>query len=50
MTALLHLGLEHPSALWLVGVGLLAFVAGLLVNLYRSRRADPSADGLAERE
>ncbi|WP_336024002.1 hypothetical protein [Halobellus salinisoli] len=44
MTALLHLGVEHPSALWLVGVGLLTFVAGLLVNLYRSRRSDGPLD------
>ena len=28
-----HIGLEHPSLLWLVGIGLLAFVAGLWVNL-----------------
>ena len=48
MTALLHLGLEHPSALWLVGVGLLAFVAGLLVNLYRSRRSASSLDAADE--
>ncbi|WP_203229143.1 hypothetical protein [Halobellus captivus] len=44
MTALLHLGLEHPSILWLVGVGFLAFVAGLVVNLYRSRRSNASPD------
>lgn len=31
-----HLGLEHPSLAWLVVVGILAFVAGLGVNLYRS--------------
>jgi hypothetical protein len=31
-----HLGLAHPNLVWLVVVGLLAFVAGLGVNLYRS--------------
>ena len=39
MVAPLHIGLEHPNVVWLVGVGLLAFLAGLLVNLYRSRRS-----------
>jgi hypothetical protein len=28
-----HVGLEHPSLLWLVAIGVLAFVAGLWVNL-----------------
>lgn len=32
----LHLGLEHPSLVMLVVVGILAFVAGLGVNLFRS--------------
>ncbi|MGQ4556518.1 hypothetical protein [Halobellus sp. GM3] len=44
MIAPLHLGLEHPNALWLVGAGLLAFLAGLAVNLYRSRRSPSSLD------
>lgn len=35
-----HVGLEHPNLLWLVGLGILSFVAGLLVNL--SRSADTS--------
>jgi len=38
-----HIGLEHPQLLWLVVVGLLAFVAGLGVNLYRSTD-DPMPD------
>jgi hypothetical protein len=50
MTALLHLGFEHLSVLWLAGVGLLAFLAGLLVNLYRARREEPAVDGLTDRE
>jgi len=33
-----HLGVEHPSLLWLVAVGILAFVAGLGVNLHLRRR------------
>ena len=32
----LHVGLEHPNLLWIVATGLLAFVVGLGVNLYRS--------------
>ena len=31
-----HIGFEHPSLLWLVGVGILMFAAGLAVNLYRA--------------
>lgn len=47
----LHLGVEHPNLLWLVGVGLLAFVAGLLVDLYRSARREPSvASELPDRD
>lgn len=37
-----HLGLEHPSLVMLVVVGILAFVAGLGVNLYRSRNGKDS--------
>lgn len=50
MTLPLHLGLEHPSPAWLVGTGLLAFLAGLVVNLYRSRQEDPIVDGFSDRE
>ncbi|MFD1685171.1 hypothetical protein [Halobellus litoreus] len=46
----LHLGLEHPSALWIVAVGFLAFVAGLGVNLYRSRRSETSPDAVSDEE
>jgi hypothetical protein len=49
MVVPLHLGLEHPSALWLVGVGLLAFLAGLGVNLYRSRRTTSALDSADEK-
>lgn len=31
-----HVGLEHPNLLWLVGLGIISFIAGLLVNLSRS--------------
>ena len=44
MTLPLHLGLEHPDLLWIAGTGLLAFLAGLVVNLYRSRRGDTPVD------
>jgi len=36
MVSPLHVGLEHPNLLWIAAAGLLAFVAGLAVNLYRS--------------
>ena len=49
MTLLLHLGLDHPSLVWLVGTGLVAFLAGLVVNLYRSRRGDTSIDVASEK-
>jgi hypothetical protein len=48
MSLPLHLGLEH-AGLWVV-VTVLAFVAGLGVNLYRSRRSDPSPDPVDESE
>jgi hypothetical protein len=41
-----HIGLEHPNALWLLAVGVCAFVAGLGVNLYVDRadsQRDPAA-------
>lgn len=43
MTLPLHVGLEHHSLLWLVATALLAFVAGLGVNLYRSRSTGSDA-------
>jgi len=49
MTTPLHLGLEHPTLAWLVGTGLVAFLGGLVVNLYRSRRGDASVDTVSER-
>lgn len=33
-----HLGVGHPNLIWIVVVGIMAFGAGLGVNLYRSRR------------
>jgi hypothetical protein len=36
MVSPLHVGLGHPNLLWIAAAGLLAFVAGLAVNLYRS--------------
>ncbi|WP_185715614.1 hypothetical protein [Halocatena pleomorpha] len=36
MVAILHLGFEHPNLVWIALSGLLAFIAGLAVNLYRS--------------
>jgi hypothetical protein len=37
MVVPLHLGLGHPNMLWIASTALLTFVAGLSVNLYRSR-------------
>ncbi len=48
MPAPLHLGVEH-TGLW-VAVTVLAFVAGLSVNLYRSRRATASPGSVDESE
>ncbi|MFD1598489.1 hypothetical protein [Halobellus rarus] len=50
MSLPLHLGLEHPSALWIVAVAFLAFVAGLAVNLYRSYRSGASPNGVSDNE
>jgi hypothetical protein len=50
MTLPLHLGLEHPSLVWIAGTGLLAFLAGLVVNLYRSRREDVPIDTVSGEE
>lgn len=47
MVSPLHVGIEHPNLLWIAASGILAFVAGLLVNLYRSgsdRQAGPVPD------
>ncbi|WP_167599410.1 hypothetical protein [Halorussus marinus] len=38
MISPLHVGVEHPNLLWVGAAGLVAFVAGLAVNLYRSTR------------
>ncbi|UPV74945.1 hypothetical protein M0R89_02500 [Halorussus limi] len=40
----LHLGFEHPNVLWIAATGLLAFVVGLVVNLYRSPDDAPDAE------
>lgn len=50
MVAPLHFGLEHPSLTWLVVAGLLAFVAGLGVNLYRSTGSAPASDDALDDE
>ncbi|UPM44391.1 hypothetical protein [Halocatena salina] len=44
MVAVLHLGLEHPNLVWIALTGLLAFIAGLGVNLYRSSRTFGRSD------
>lgn len=46
----LHLGLEHPNLAWLVVAGLLAFVAGLGVNLYRSTGNTPTSNDVLDDE
>ncbi|WP_248896996.1 hypothetical protein [Haloplanus halobius] len=38
-----HIGIEHPSLLWIVAVGFLTFLAGLGVNLYRQGAEDVTA-------
>ncbi len=45
-----HLGFEHPNLLWLVLVGIGAFVIGLGVNLYRSRRESAEPTPTDERQ
>ncbi|WP_205427159.1 hypothetical protein [Halorussus sp. MSC15.2] len=40
----LHVGFGHPNLLWIVVTGLLAFVVGLGVNLYRSAEDPPETD------
>jgi hypothetical protein len=47
MTLPLHIGIEHPSLLWLVAVGIVAFLAGLLVNLSRSESETPTQHAVA---
>jgi len=47
MVAPLHVGLGHPNLLWIAAAGLLAFVAGLAVNLYRSTRDAATTESLA---
>ncbi|NHN42195.1 hypothetical protein G9C85_11235 [Halorubellus sp. JP-L1] len=42
MVTPLHLGLEHPSLLWIVLAGVVAFAAGLGVRMRRARRDDAS--------
>jgi len=41
MTLPAHLGFGHPSLVWVAVIAVLAFVAGLGVNLYRSRKNVP---------
>jgi hypothetical protein len=40
----LHVGFEHPNLLWIAITGLLAFVVGLGVNLYRSSEDSVDAE------
>lgn len=53
MPALAHLGIEHPDLAWLVASAIVAFLAGLGVNVSRSNSkaesagdAAPTDDGL----
>lgn len=39
-----HLGVEHPNLIWIVVVAIMAFGAGLGVNLYRSRQDSSLSD------
>ena len=50
MPALLHLGLEHPSTLWIAVASVLAFVAGLAINLYRTRRSGSTSTAASDYE
>lgn len=36
-----HVGLEHPNMLWVVVVGIVAFAAGLWMNLSRGGDTTP---------
>ncbi len=45
-----HLGFAHPNLLWIVGAGILAFAAGLGVNLYRSNSDSSPPDPAASDE
>ncbi|ERH00041.1 MAG: hypothetical protein J07HQX50_01194 [Haloquadratum sp. J07HQX50] len=42
MVSLLHTGIEHPKLLWVIITGMVMFIAGLLVNLYRTRDMENS--------
>lgn len=45
MSVLAHLGIEHPNLAWLLASALVAFFAGLGVNVYQSTRGgEPIAD------
>ncbi|WP_176696625.1 hypothetical protein [Haloparvum sedimenti] len=47
--SLLHVGTEHPDALWIAAVGVATFAAGLGAGLLaRGRRDDATADARAE--
>lgn len=48
MTLPVHLGLEHPNLVWLVVVAILAFAAGLGVNLSRTREQTPDLESGAD--
>ncbi|WP_197052357.1 hypothetical protein [Halobellus rufus] len=50
MSALLHLGFEHPSTLWIAVASLLAFFAGLAINLYRTHRSATTSEAAADSE
>lgn len=44
MVVPLHLGFEHPNLVWIAITALLAFIAGMGVNLYRSSTTDHPPD------
>jgi hypothetical protein len=46
----LHVGIEHPSLLWIAATALLAFVVGLGINLYCSLNDSDPTDLHASKE
>ncbi|WP_202935043.1 hypothetical protein [Halorussus amylolyticus] len=46
----LHVGIGHPSLVWIAASAILAFVAGLVVNLYRSSGDDAPAPSAPEKK
>ena len=49
MDALLHVGVEHPNALWLVATAIVSFAAGMGALAYaRLRRPRADADSASD--